>query len=167
MGVVVRVTVVDAVAVYGDDPAFVVKQSSLPFFVSSLKGKCVGMGRNKSQGEASPDSHASGLGTSAVGSPQSLPDVEQGTKASQRSAQRVDGDVIAGSIQSLDMTRLGCQFHETAIVSDSAQIFNQVKIGPFCTVGENVVLEDGVELKSHVTVTGFTRIGTAMYSGVA
>ena len=33
------------------------------------------------------------------------------------------------------------------------------RIGPFCTVGPEAVLEDGVELVSHVVVDGATRIG--------
>ena len=35
-----------------------------------------------------------------------------------------------------------------------------VRIGPFCTVGPNVAIEDGATLVSHVVVDGHTRIGT-------
>lgn len=49
--------------------------------------------------------------------------------------------------------------HPTAIISQGAVIGVGVKIGPFCTVGPQVVLEDGVELVSHVVVDGRTRIG--------
>ncbi|OYV44699.1 MAG: acyl-[acyl-carrier-protein]--UDP-N-acetylglucosamine O-acyltransferase [Acidocella sp. 20-57-95] len=49
--------------------------------------------------------------------------------------------------------------HPTAIVSPDAFIGRGVKIGPFCTVGPDVILEDGVELVSHVVVDGKTRIG--------
>ena len=72
----------------------------------------------------------------------------------------VDGQVhdLLSSMSAFE--RNNCDFHPTAIISDKAQIFSKVRIGPFCIVGEDVVLEEGVELKSHVTVTGFTRIGT-------
>lgn len=49
--------------------------------------------------------------------------------------------------------------HPSAIIAAGAVIGADVKIGPFCTVGPQVVLEDGVELVSHVTVDGKTRIG--------
>lgn len=49
--------------------------------------------------------------------------------------------------------------HSTAIVETGAQIAPDVKIGPFCTVGKDVVLESGVELVSHVAVAGRTHIG--------
>jgi UDP-N-acetylglucosamine acyltransferase len=49
--------------------------------------------------------------------------------------------------------------HPSAIVAESADIGPGVKIGPFCTVGPQVVLEEGVELVSHVVVDGRTRIG--------
>lgn len=51
------------------------------------------------------------------------------------------------------------EVHSTAIVSPLAQIGAGVKIGPFCIVGEGVVLKDGVELVSHVTVVGHTEVG--------
>jgi UDP-N-acetylglucosamine acyltransferase len=49
--------------------------------------------------------------------------------------------------------------HPTALVAEGAVIGAGVKIGPFCTVGPQAVLEDGVELVSHVVVDGRTRIG--------
>lgn len=48
--------------------------------------------------------------------------------------------------------------HSTAIIEAGAQIAPDVKIGPFCTVGKDVVLEAGVELVSHVAVAGHTHI---------
>jgi UDP-N-acetylglucosamine acyltransferase len=51
------------------------------------------------------------------------------------------------------------QIHPTAIVESGAEIGLGVKIGPFCTVGRDVVLEDGVELVSHVAIEGRTRVG--------
>jgi UDP-N-acetylglucosamine acyltransferase len=43
-----------------------------------------------------------------------------------------------------------------------------VEIGPFCHVGPRVVLDDGVRLRSHVSVTGITSVGARcdLYPGV-
>ena len=49
--------------------------------------------------------------------------------------------------------------HETAIVAAGAQIGTDCHIGPFCTVGDEVVLGVGVRLDSHVVVDGKTTIG--------
>lgn len=49
--------------------------------------------------------------------------------------------------------------HPTAVVSRGAELGVGVRIGPFCTVGANVVIEDRAELVSHVVVDGHTRIG--------
>lgn len=49
--------------------------------------------------------------------------------------------------------------HATAVVEDGAQLAAGVSIGPFCSIGANVVLEKGVVLESHVVATGRTRIG--------
>ena len=49
--------------------------------------------------------------------------------------------------------------HPTAIVDPSAQIGENVVIGPFCCVGGEVVIGDGVELKSHVVLDGPTTLG--------
>jgi UDP-N-acetylglucosamine acyltransferase len=50
--------------------------------------------------------------------------------------------------------------HETAIVSQKAQIGENCYIGPFSTVGDEVVLGDDVRLESHVVVDGKTLIGS-------
>lgn len=49
--------------------------------------------------------------------------------------------------------------HPTAVVDLKAHLGKDVKIGPYCIVGEHVSLGDGVELKSHVVVDGRTTIG--------
>ena len=51
--------------------------------------------------------------------------------------------------------------HPSAIVEDGAVLGADVKVGPFCIVGADVHLGDGVELVSHVTVAGHTKIGAA------
>lgn len=53
----------------------------------------------------------------------------------------------------------GAEIHPSAIVEDGATIAAGVKIGPFCHVGPEVVLERGVELRSHVVIAGATEIG--------
>jgi UDP-N-acetylglucosamine acyltransferase len=52
------------------------------------------------------------------------------------------------------------QIHPTALIDEKAQIGNNVEIGPFCCIGADVTLEDGVKLISHVTIAGHTHIGT-------
>lgn len=49
--------------------------------------------------------------------------------------------------------------HETAIVPSAARIGKDCHVGPYCIVGENVSLADGVRLESHVVVDGRTTIG--------
>ncbi len=51
--------------------------------------------------------------------------------------------------------------HPTAIVEDGAELGAGVRIGPYCIVGPEAKLGDGVELISHVVVTGKTDIGAA------
>jgi UDP-N-acetylglucosamine acyltransferase len=54
---------------------------------------------------------------------------------------------------------MGVTIHPTALVDPAAELGCDVSIGPFCTVGPNVMLDDGVALVSHVVVDGHTRIG--------
>jgi len=49
--------------------------------------------------------------------------------------------------------------HPSSIVEPGATLGQGVRIGPFCTVGKDVVLHDGVELVSHAVVAGVTEIG--------
>ena len=51
------------------------------------------------------------------------------------------------------------EIHPTAIIADGAKIDENVSIGPYSMVGSDVELDDGVELISHVVVTGHTSIG--------
>ena len=52
-----------------------------------------------------------------------------------------------------------CEVHATAIVEPGAQLGDDVHIGPFCHVGSEATLADGVVLKSHAVVAGRTTIG--------
>jgi UDP-N-acetylglucosamine acyltransferase len=47
----------------------------------------------------------------------------------------------------------------TARVADGARFGEDVEIGPYCIVGPQVELKNGVRLISHVSVTGVTTIG--------
>lgn len=49
--------------------------------------------------------------------------------------------------------------HQTAIVHPKAKIADSVEIGPYCTIGENVELADGVKIISHICIDGVTTIG--------
>jgi UDP-N-acetylglucosamine acyltransferase len=49
--------------------------------------------------------------------------------------------------------------HPAAIVDPKARIADTVTIGPFCVVGPEVELAEGVELLSHVVVAGRTSVG--------
>ncbi|MBN9886405.1 acyl-ACP--UDP-N-acetylglucosamine O-acyltransferase [Salipiger abyssi] len=51
------------------------------------------------------------------------------------------------------------EIHPSACVEEGAQIGDGCRIGPFCHIGPQAVLGEGVELKSHVVVTGETEIG--------
>ena len=53
------------------------------------------------------------------------------------------------------------EIHPTAIVDTKARLGEGVRVGPYCVVGPDVELDDGVELVSHVVVAGHTSIGAA------
>ncbi len=48
--------------------------------------------------------------------------------------------------------------HSTAIVSNKAKIDKSNKIGPYCVIGDNVIIGKNNTLISHVSVTGHTTI---------
>ena len=49
--------------------------------------------------------------------------------------------------------------HPNAVIDEKAIIGKNCKIGPFCYVSSEVVLEDNIELFSHVSIVGKTIIG--------
>src|SRR6266478_3832629 len=51
------------------------------------------------------------------------------------------------------------QIHPTAIVEPGARLAGSVAIGPYCHIGSEVEIEDGVTLHAHVVVAGRTTIG--------
>ena len=52
--------------------------------------------------------------------------------------------------------------HATALVDPSAELADDVSVGPYSIVGPNVVLEAGVVIHSHVVVDGHTRLGVGV-----
>lgn len=52
------------------------------------------------------------------------------------------------------------KIHPTAIIEDGAKIGDDVEIGPYSIIGPDVTLEDGVNIYSHVVVSGVTSIGS-------
>lgn len=49
--------------------------------------------------------------------------------------------------------------HNSSVIDKKAKIGKDVKIGPFCNIGSEVQIEDGVELISNVHIEGNTKIG--------
>ena len=51
------------------------------------------------------------------------------------------------------------KIHPTAVVDPAARLAAGVEIGPYCVIGADVELGEGVRLHSHVTIEGPSRIG--------
>ncbi len=51
------------------------------------------------------------------------------------------------------------RIHPTAVVDTSAELADDVAIGPYCVVGKDVVIGRGTRLQSHVVVEPYTIIG--------
>ena len=49
--------------------------------------------------------------------------------------------------------------HPTAIIHSGASIGDDCNIGPYCVIGENVSIQEGNRLHSHVVIDGYTEIG--------
>src|SRR6202042_1208838 len=49
--------------------------------------------------------------------------------------------------------------HPTAVIEDGARLGAGVEIGPFCHVGPQTTLGDGVRLASPVSLSGETKVG--------
>lgn len=49
--------------------------------------------------------------------------------------------------------------HPSAVIEDGARIGAGCRIGPFALIGPEVSLAEGVEVKSHAIVTGWTEVG--------
>ena len=51
------------------------------------------------------------------------------------------------------------KIHDTALISSSVKIGENVIIGPFCNIYGDVSIGDNVTLLSHISVSGHTTIG--------
>jgi UDP-N-acetylglucosamine acyltransferase len=51
------------------------------------------------------------------------------------------------------------KIHPSSVIEEGAVIGADTFVGPFCHIGPEVTLGAGVELKSHVVVTGWTDVG--------
>jgi UDP-N-acetylglucosamine acyltransferase len=49
--------------------------------------------------------------------------------------------------------------HPTAVIHPKTQLAGDCEIGPYCVIGEHVVLGPGCRLHSHVVIDGHTRLG--------
>lgn len=49
--------------------------------------------------------------------------------------------------------------HQSSYVSKKVNLGKNVKIGPFCNIDGNILIDDNTELKSHISITGNTTIG--------
>lgn len=59
------------------------------------------------------------------------------------------------------------EVHASAVIEPGATIKAGAKVGPFSLIGADVVLDEGVEVKSHAVVTGITTVGeeTVVFPG--
>ena len=51
------------------------------------------------------------------------------------------------------------QIHPSSNISKNVRLGNNVKIGPFCYLNGNIIIDDNTELKSNITISGNTTIG--------
>ena len=59
----------------------------------------------------------------------------------------------------MDTTLQMTKIHPTAVVDNAATFARDVEIGPYCVIGPNVVLGEGVRVLSHAVIDGHTSIG--------
>lgn len=52
-----------------------------------------------------------------------------------------------------------CNIHSSAIISEKAEIGDNVSIGAYCVIGDNVKIASNCEIKPHVVIEGDTSIG--------
>lgn len=54
---------------------------------------------------------------------------------------------------------MSASIHPTAIVGEGARIADSAVVGPYCTIGADVVVEEGCRLISHVVLDGHLTLG--------
>ncbi len=50
--------------------------------------------------------------------------------------------------------------HPTAVIHPGAKLGTEVRIGPYCIIGEEVEIEDGCDLMAHIYLDGPLRVGS-------
>ena len=50
--------------------------------------------------------------------------------------------------------------HDTAIISETSKLGDNVEIGAYSIIGPNVKISNNTKIHSHVNITGNTSIGT-------
>lgn len=56
-------------------------------------------------------------------------------------------------------TTTSTRIHPTAVIDSTAQLAEDVSIGPFCVIGKEVVLGRGTRLEAHVVIEPYTTLG--------
>lgn len=56
---------------------------------------------------------------------------------------------------------MATRIHPSSVIESGAELGVDVEVGPFCYVGSNVRLGDRTVLRSHVSLTGHTTLGSA------
>ena len=56
---------------------------------------------------------------------------------------------------------MATQIHPTAVVHASAELGDDVEIGPYCVIHEGVTIGEGTWLQNHVTIAGPTAVGAS------
>jgi len=51
------------------------------------------------------------------------------------------------------------QVHPSSVISNKVKLGSNVIIGPFCNLDGNIEIDDNTELKSHISISGNTKIG--------
>ena len=58
------------------------------------------------------------------------------------------------------MSRLGAmERHASAVIHPGARLGAEVRVGPYCIIGEDVEIEDGCDLVAHIYMEGPLRVG--------
>jgi UDP-N-acetylglucosamine acyltransferase len=52
------------------------------------------------------------------------------------------------------------QVHPTAVIHPGARLGTDVRVGPYCIIGDEVQIDDGTELMAHIFMEGPLRVGT-------
>ncbi|MDX9715445.1 MAG: acyl-ACP--UDP-N-acetylglucosamine O-acyltransferase [Dissulfurispiraceae bacterium] len=54
---------------------------------------------------------------------------------------------------------MSAKIHKTAVISPKAEVDESAEIGPFCIIGDGVIISKGCKLHSHIVIEGKTVLG--------